>query len=122
MRNLLMLSLVISTLVAACSGTATRTSGSRDTITAEEVTAARGNTAWEIVSDLRPHFLQPQRGGTAASLPVVYLDGSRLGDIDRLRSISASSIDRIQFIGAADATTRWGTGHVGGVILVHSRR
>lgn len=123
MRNLLMLSLSVSILMAACSSTGERSSsGGRDLITAEEVAAARGNTAWAIISELRPHFLRPQRGGTAANLPLVYLDGSRLGELDRLRTISASSVDRIQFISAADATTRWGTGHIGGVILVHSRR
>lgn len=123
MRNLLMLSLFMSIVVAACSSSGTRSaSGSRHTITAEEIAAARGGTAWEVVSELRPEFLRPQRSGSTASSPVVYLDGSRLGDLDRLRTIGVSSIDRIQFINATDATTRWGTGHMGGVILLHSRR
>jgi hypothetical protein len=48
----------------------------------------------------------------------VYLDGSHLGDAAALRRVPASSIQEIRFLGASDATTRYGTGNAAGVLLV----
>jgi hypothetical protein len=42
----------------------------------------------------------------------------RHGDIQSLRSILIEEIAEVRFISASDATTRWGTGHAGGVIQV----
>lgn len=123
--GLLMLSLVCSVYVA-CSGNRDGTSSLRDRnlITAEEISAARGTNAWDIVEELRPVFLQargPRSVRLATSdLPVVYLDGVRMGPASELRTIAAISITSIRFLSAADATTRWGTGHSAGVIHVRT--
>jgi outer membrane cobalamin receptor len=54
-------------------------------------------------------------------MPEVFIDGSYYGPIDSLRNIPTTSVDNIEFIGASDATTLYGTGYMGGVIHVHSR-
>jgi hypothetical protein len=50
-----------------------------------------------------------------------YLNSSPLGDVNTLRSVQAASVKEVQFLNAADATTRFGTGHDSGVILVTSK-
>lgn len=108
--------LTVCFLVAACGsgGGSTQTSGMRDAITAEEIAGANVFNAYDAVTKLRPLFLQ-QRG---SSPPVVYVDNVRFGGPATLRDISTTNIQRIEYIGASDATTRFGTGHSGGVIMV----
>ncbi|MEK6566904.1 MAG: hypothetical protein AABZ41_09395 [Bacteroidota bacterium] len=102
-------------LAVSCGpGGGLQTGGMRDAITAEEIAAANAFNAYDAVTKLRPLFLQ-QRG---SSPPVVYVDNVRYGTPATLRDISTTNIQRIEYIGASDATTRFGTGHSGGVIMV----
>jgi hypothetical protein len=57
------------------------------------------------------------------SIPIiVYMDDVRLGEPSSMVNIPASRIREIRFMNARDATTRWGTGHSSGVILVTTKR
>ena len=96
----------------------TRLSGMRDVLTIEEISKENVTNAYEAVSKLRPHFFQTR--GT--SRPMVYLDNIRYGEVSSLRDIPVSSVHQIEYINASDATTRFGTGHTGGVIMVLTRR
>jgi hypothetical protein len=51
----------------------------------------------------------------------VYMNNVRVGGIGFLYDIAVESVESVSFISASDATTRWGTGVAGGVILVISR-
>jgi len=119
--------LITITIACACAGTPRGTGGSnRNLITRTEITESRATTAYEVVQQLRPDFLRGRVSGSgtgnrAMDMPVVYLDGTRLGDLEQLRSISASIVLSIQLISSGDATTRWGTGHPAGVIEVKTR-
>ena len=76
------------------------------------------STAIEVVRRLRPAWLL-SRGAD----PVVYVDNVRRpGGVDALFNVPVGQIRLLEFIGAADATTRWGTGHTGGVIQVLTGR
>lgn len=88
----------------------------RNRISREEIMERGDNasTAMEVVRRLRPGWLLA-RGAD----PVVYVDNVRRpGGMDALFSVPVGQIRLLEFIGAADATTRWGTGHTGGVIQV----
>ncbi|MFO7261248.1 MAG: hypothetical protein DIU52_008825 [bacterium] len=115
-------------LTGACSATHTKSRPTRDrnVLTAAELERVAAETAYEAIQRLRPEFLRV-RGrisleNPSASLPVVYLDDIRLGGPDALRSIRVADVYEIRYLGAADATTRYGTGHAGGVIAVVTRR
>ena len=56
-----------------------------------------------------------------AIFPKVVVDETQYREIDDLRSMVVSEIDELRFIGAADATTRFGTGYPAGAILVSLR-
>jgi outer membrane cobalamin receptor len=55
-------------------------------------------------------------------MPVVYVDNVRFGDLETLQSIPITGIAEIRYMSGPDATTRWGTGVLGGVIEVIRKR
>ncbi len=91
----------------------------RNLITAEELSGLSVSTAFEAVRRLRPAWLQ-SRG--RSPLPAVFRNNSRWGgDPSSLESIRIDSVTEMRFLSASDATTRYGTGFTGGVILVVTR-
>jgi outer membrane cobalamin receptor len=83
--------------------------------------------AQEVVQRLRPQWLRG-RGSVSlndrngeSTLPLVYIDGVKYGTLETLNQIPVTQINELQYINASDATTRWGTGLPGGVILVTSK-
>ncbi len=92
---------------------------SRNLITADELSGLSVSSAYDAVRRLRPAWLQT-RG--RAPLPVVYRNNTRWGgDPSSLESIQIGTISEMRFLSASDATTRYGTGFTGGVILVITR-
>jgi len=109
-------------------------------ITADEIAHANVLNAYEVVQKLRPALLGQRQvaswhgqGGTAKSgLPtkgtdvtagqvVVYMDGTRLGDVEQLRGITAASIATLRYYSASEAQYKWGSNHPAGVIEVVSK-
>ena len=91
---------------------------------------ARGTNAHHamgLIRRLRPAWLR-SRGSNSftvpgAMYPVVYVDEMRReGGPRALYQIPTSEIQRLEFIGPSDATTRWGTGHQSGVIWIVTGR
>jgi hypothetical protein len=133
MRAFHWISLALLFVAIGCAPAAEGAGGStaprmnRNVITAEEIAATeRAGSAYEIVQALRPNWLRTRAGGTVtnpgAGEPVVYVDGIRMGGTNMLRQIERSGIVTLQYLDAKDATTRFGTGHSGGVIMVGTRR
>ncbi|MGH7463012.1 MAG: hypothetical protein ACREMA_18555 [Longimicrobiales bacterium] len=52
---------------------------------------------------------------------MVYIDDTRLGGVETLRSISTASISYIRYYDGVTATGRWGIDHGQGVIFVSTR-
>lgn len=124
------------TLLLTLVGCAAGTSGdgsqrpartNRYIITAEEVQAAtRHNSVFDLVQALRPNWLRGRSAGTVtnpnAGSVVVYMDDVRMGGTEFLRQIQTEAVVSLRYLDANDATTRYGTGHTGGVIQVITRR
>jgi hypothetical protein len=96
--------------------------GSSTVITRAELNTLDLSTAYDAVQRLRPHFLRG-RGSTSIRdpqpvLPVVYIAGVKQGGPEALQRVRVSEVEEIRYIGASDATTRYGTGHTGGAIEV----
>ena len=76
----------------------------------------------QAIQRMRPQWLRAIRGvrslGGGSIFPKVLVDEIQYREIDDLRRMSVSAIAEIRFIGAADATTRFGTGYTAGLILV----
>ncbi|HEX2168370.1 MAG TPA: hypothetical protein VHG09_14140 [Longimicrobiales bacterium] len=117
--------LLVLTLASCGTTSASRQVVSSDVLTRAEIQASRAPNAYELLQQLRPQFLR-SRGAlnvsdAAAGYAVVYVNDVHHGDLDSLRAIRIGEIEEIRYIGATDATTRWGTGHTGGVIQVRVR-
>ena len=91
---------------------------------------ARGtnaHNAMQLIRRLRPAWLR-SRGSNSFASPgaqyaVVYVDNIRRpGGLSALFGVPSTEIRMMEFIGPADATTRWGTGHQAGVIRVVTGR
>jgi hypothetical protein len=118
--------IAVSVTALACVP-ATRTAGaplSRHVLLGDEIQAAAVGTAYQAVARLRPEWLQ-RRGrisrDPAAGAVVVYLNGMRQGGVSALDAIAADNILDMEYLSSQEATTRFGTGHGGGAILVHLR-
>jgi outer membrane receptor protein involved in Fe transport len=88
-------------------------------ITQEEIQELPSGTARDAVERLRPSWLR-SRGGVGGNpgYPRVFVDGRDFGTMDTLNGFHLDSVAEIEFMSGRDATTRYGTGYPGGIILV----
>lgn len=117
------LAALVTTGCASGTGGASSTTadrGSRNVITRAQLDEIDVSDVHQAVQRLQSSWLRPRR--TTNRLPnapiLVYVDGVRAGRLDFLQTISVERVERLQFVNASDATTRWGTGHGSGVIEV----
>lgn len=114
-------------LIACAHPQAGGQSGKRsDVITEEEIAASSASNAYEAIVKLRSNFLS-SRGktsmmGTSNSDPTVYVDEQAYGPLSTLRTIPASQITMIRLYRSWEATTKYGTGNMGGVIEVTTKQ
>ena len=92
-------------------------------ITSLDIQANEGlRTALDAVRTLRPQFLRTRPSGSMRNqepVPiVVYVNGTRRGGIEALSQIQARAVVEIRWLSGNDATTRFGTNHESGALLV----
>jgi hypothetical protein len=96
-------------------------------ITEDEIVDSRAGNAYDVIHKLRANFLS-NRGKISiyspatVSMPTVYVDEQRYGDINVLSTIPAGVIATIRLYRAWDATTRYGINNAGGVIAITTRQ
>ena len=111
---------VVSACAASTQSEGTRSS--RDVIVREEFEPLSLGTAHDVVRQLRPMWLQLRAVGGTREEPVVYVDNMPRGGLSALTEVPASAVLEIRNLNATDATTRLGTGHRAGAILLTTRR
>lgn len=97
-----------------------RAAGGSGPITREEIDRGQWRDAYELVRSLRPSWLW-DRGPDSFENPgqiQVYVDGTRLGEVRLLRTLSTQGIERVEWIDAVSAAGRWGLNHAHGVIYI----
>jgi hypothetical protein len=109
--------------LASCAGRATPGSirAGPNLITAEEIAEAQGDAQnlMQVIERLRPNWLVSRAATMRERIdPVVYVDGSRFGDVGSLREIPLTGVIAILRVSPQDATLLYGTGHAGGIIAV----
>lgn len=124
MKRILMTALLVALSTTGCASTGSSSGSSRnpDVITSEELrgTQIQSENAYNAVQRLRPSWLRARGSSFTGGrpLPVVFVDGTRFGELDSLRSLNVSDIVQIEFLDSRDATTRFGTGYPAGAIMV----
>lgn len=119
MNHLSHLSASLAFLVLTASAAPAEAAGPRDVVAHEELVASGRTDLFEYVRLHRPHWLRT-RGISASGVNevVVYVDGNRMGGPRALEHIRPDMAAEVRYLDGREATTRWGTGHGSGVILV----
>ena len=94
-------------------------------LTRGEIVAVPDRTAYSLVRLLRPRWLEARVQATlnnpTPAYAHVYVDNLPYGPLESLYDISTNMIEQINYLSSLDATTRYGTGFMGGIIHVHTR-
>jgi hypothetical protein len=133
------LALVLGMVAAGCASSPSGGGGNEgriqlDVLSGDEVRATGAGNLWDALRQLRPLWLRAR--GAATSLidspevrlvpgavrfsdePIVYVQGIRHGPIRSLQNMNIDRVRRVEYLDGRDATTRFGTGHGAGVIMV----
>lgn len=120
--NTVVLAMALALGLAGCAsagGSAGRVEGATaNRIVRAELEPLGQITPLQAIDRLRPRWLQGRGGDT----PNLHINGSRMNNVQDLNSYQLSDIEQMEFMSANDATTRFGTGYTGGVILVTTIR
>jgi hypothetical protein len=114
--------LAMSACASAAQGPA-RSSG--NVITREDLETAPITNAYDAVQRLRPQWISRPRASTlqpGGNPVMVFVDRTQFGTLESLRSLNTDQIERMEFVAARDATTRYGTGYPSGIVEVTTRR
>jgi hypothetical protein len=139
MRARVVMAALVATMSWGCSssGSAGKEAGApraasrqQDVIAESEIGARAGEAAnaLQIIQKLRPQMLRsrgrisPNDKSSEGALPRVVVDDVAYGTIENLANITASQVKEIRYMNASDATTKFGTGYMGGVILVVTKK
>lgn len=120
--------LVGALLTAGCasSGESGGTGRDRNLITQTELMEVPHSTIYEAVRALRPRWLQARSGATLRSrepqTAMVYIDGQLRGGLAEMWNLLPTEVSELRYMSASDATTRFGTNHIGGAIVITTRR
>jgi hypothetical protein len=114
--------LVIGLSGCASSGGSSGTSGrggDPNQLTEEALLEHQSLDVYSVIQQLRPRWLTSRGRGTIK----VIVDGSpRMDGFQDLRSMRVSDVQEIEYLNAANATTRFGTGYDAGAIMIRTRR
>ena len=116
----------------ASAGSSSRegSTANRDVILLQEISARASDAvnALQVIQKLRPQMLRSRGLASPTDVtgesvrPRVYVDNISYGDLSTLENVMANQVSEIRFVNSRDATTQWGTGHMGGVIHVLTRK
>ncbi len=118
--------LVVLAICPACSSNSTSAPGTRldrNVITQAQLRQHQFTNAYDAVASLHSNWLQT-KGVDSFNTPsqvLVYFDDTRMGGLETLRGINATTIMFIRYYDGLTATGRWGLDHGQGVIFVSSR-
>ena len=116
---------VVLLAVSACATTpgtpgSTAATGSRNTLTRQQLTEQHFENAYDAVSALRSNWLQA-RGPDSFNTPSqvwVYMDATKLGDVQTLKAVSIRDVQSIEHLDGNAAQARYGVGHGAGAIVI----
>jgi len=127
LRRVVAAGLVIVAAACASSGgstgkhSAVNAPSRNNVLSAEEIQRAHIPNVFDLVSSLRPRWLQT-RGVDSFQHPSeiqVYFGNTRMqGGVGALRDISSLGITKIEFVDGITASARWGLDHAAGAIVV----
>lgn len=127
MRAAMIARMLVLAVAAACAapppGGAVPTSSNRAVVAEEEIPTTGTESAYELVQRIRPEYLRarPAQGSTGANgnlapAPILVVNGQRVGGLEDLKTIPASSLAGIRYYTIEEAKRRFGMQYGGGAI------
>ena len=124
-RRSIALAAVVAFGGAGCAHFPAQDTHTPNVITAEQIEASQSVTAYEAIQKLQPNFLVARGptslSGTSSAFPNVWLDDVPYGPLATLKDIPAQNVALIRMYRAWEATYKFGTGNMGGVIEVFTK-
>ena len=125
--RILFLSLLVA--VAACGSAQVapenRTRSRSDRLLQDEIVATGMTNMYEVIQRLQPAWLNPQRERGVPAPIGVFVDGTRVGNVEFLRQIPSSRVLEARFLNnrqiSAELTSRQQQG-LGSAIMLTTRR
>lgn len=121
------LALTVLAVAPGCASSGTSDDGtSRDVLTRAQLEDIDHLNAYEAIRRYRSLWLRSSRGQDSFEAQGrrglrVYVDGVFFGNAATLTDIDVSNVEEIRFLDKRRATTRFGTDHAEGAILVTTR-
>lgn len=99
----------------------------RDEITREMLVEAESLSAFQAIRRYRPMWLRTTRGQDSFVAQGrrgvrVYIDDVQADGLAALQRLDATMVEDMEFLDKREATTRYGTDHAEGAIVVRTRR
>lgn len=119
--------LILSASTAACrTGSSSAADSERNRVGREELASTNARMVYDALERLRPSWLSA-RGPVSMTDPTearpnVYMNGSRLGDLDYLKQVYVGDVDELRYWPSGEASARFGMGNPRGVIEIVPRR
>lgn len=119
--------LVLATVVAGCAmRPATGTAADRNRVSGEDLAATNSQMVYDALQLLKPEWMTG-RGpisltDAAEARPNVYMNGTRMGDLDYLREVYVTDVAEVRYWPSGEAGARFGMGNPRGVIEIIARR
>ena len=125
-RRMLLAGMMLLATACASAGTSTRSTYQRDLISEAEMKAeaTQYSNLLDVVSGLRPNWLRPPlgaSGASAASGPVVWLDGREFGEAEMMKQLSKDSAVSLRYYSATAAQSKFGMREARPVIEITTR-
>lgn len=96
-----------------------------DVLTLEEIRATPAVNVYQLLERTRPQYLRPVPGTSSRAaqryLPYVFVNGSRWGPLESLRTMQPEHVVSIRRLSASSAQVRYGSDYVGGVLEIVTR-
>jgi hypothetical protein len=120
--------LLVLLVLGACLNTQRRAATSGiDVVGEDQIENMRAVTAYDVVSRVHGEYLHSRgRQSMDAHMPEipahVFVDDTYYGDISTLKAVPASQLSEVRFYQAYEAQYKFGSGHMGGVVQLITKR
>jgi|GEM_PF-560626 len=87
-------------------------------ISQQEIAGSQVGNAFDLVRARRPRWLSAGSASPAGGSVIVYVNKTRMGGPETLRSMAVSGVGSMRYYDPTSANIEFGHGHLGGVIQV----
>lgn len=107
----------------ALSSTQAHAQRHQNRLTGDELRATSKDNLFDAIRALRPNWMARRGRGSISTMEYVkvYRDGMQQGPPAVMRDMNLEEVTEVTYLSASDATTRYGTGHESGAILISTR-